>query len=274
MVTGATRGVGRGIAEVLGECGVTVYVTGRSSEATGLTNQSGATVETVADSVSARGGEGIAFPCDHRNDQQIAELFRAVRDDAGRLDILVNNVIGWGQELDDIDAQDAIERWRAPMWDRPITNWDGNMTVGVRSHVVACHQAIPLMIETADNGLVVFTSERPDETPNADLGIDVRAHAVARLVYSLSHQLESHRIASTAVVPGFPRTETVRRSYDEGHPYFKDWTDREFIEKTESVHFTGRAVAMLSADSSVMSHTGRVLEVSELASHYGFADIE
>lgn len=274
VVTGATRGVGRGIAEVLGECGATVFVTGRSSDESGLTNEIGATVEDVADAVTTLGGKGVSFRCDHADDQQIADLFRTVRNETGQLDILVNNVIGWGEELDDVSTDDALESWRASMWDRPMSNWDGNMTVGVRSHVVACREAIPLMIDSAGNGTIIFTSEKPQEQPNQDLGIDVRAHAIARLTYSLSSQLEPHRIASMAVVPGFPRTETVRSSYENGHPYFKGWTDEEFIEKTESVHFTGRAVAMLSADMAVMSQTGQVLEVSQLANHYGFADSE
>lgn len=274
VVTGATRGVGRGIAEVLGECGATVFVTGRSSDQSGLTNEIGTTVEDVADAITALGGKGIGLRCDHADDQQIAGLFRTVRNETGRLDILVNNVVGWGEELDDVSTDDALESWRASMWDRPMSNWDGNMTIGVRSHVVACREAIPLMIESDSGGVIVFTSEKPEAQPNPDLGIDVRAHTIERLTYSLSNQLEPHRIAAMAVVPGFPRTETVRSSYKDGHPYFEGWTEEDFIEKTESVHFTGRAVAMLYADTAVMSQTGQVLEVSQLASRYGFADSE
>lgn len=274
VVTGSTRGIGRGIAEVLGACGATVYVTGRSSNQSGMTNEVGATVEEVAEAVERFGGIGKSVQCDHSDDEQVAELFREVQRDSNRLDILVNNVIGWGLELDEIENEGALEKMRAPMWERPLSNWDGNMTVGTRAHVVACREAIPVMLQRNTNGLIVFSSEPPSETPTSDLGSDVRAHAVARISLSLSSQLQPYGIASNVVVPGFPRTEIVTKKRREGHPYFDGWTDDEFVSRTQSVYFTGRGVAQLASDPFVMKQSGKLFLGSELATIYDFQDTE
>src|SRR5437016_998187 len=95
VVTGASRGVGKGVAEVLGECGAIVYVTGRSTRAVERGGEAPGTVEETAELVTSAGGTGIAAVCDHADEAQVAALFdRVGEEQGGRLDLLVNNA--WG----------------------------------------------------------------------------------------------------------------------------------------------------------------------------------
>ncbi len=273
VVKGASRGVGRGIAEVLGECGATVYVSARSTRESPTTGDVELTIEAVAEEIGRRGGVGIPVRCDHGSETDIEQLFRQVQAGSGQLDILVNNVIGWGQEPPAPDLKDELKRMIAPMWRRHIANWDGNFHVGLRSHFIACRFGIPLMLERKQR-VIVFIGERPDAEPNPDLSIDVRAHATARLAFSLARQLKPHGIASLLLYPGFPRTEGILENWDTKHPYFSRWTREDFFARTESVHYAGRAVAVLASDPDIMSKSGLVLGVHEVAHSYGFTDVD
>lgn len=272
-VTGASRGVGRGIAEVLGECGATVYVSARSTRGSPTSGDEAQTVEAVAEEIERRGGTGIAVPCDHGSEIETERLFQRINAEQGRLDILVNNVVGWDSEPAAPDVADELNRWRAPLWERDIANWDGNFHVGLRSHFLACRFGIPLMLGR-EGGLVLFTSERPDAEPKADLSMDVRAHATARFAFVLGRQLVPHGIASVVLIPGFPRTEVIVANWESEHPYFAGWTREDFLSKTESTHFAGRAVAALAADPEMLTHTGQVLGAQEVARAHNFTDVD
>jgi NAD(P)-dependent dehydrogenase (short-subunit alcohol dehydrogenase family) len=273
VVTGASRGVGRGVAEVLGECGATVYVSARSTRESPTTGNPEQTIEAVVKEIERRGGVGIPIKCDHGYEADIERLFKQVETDSGRLDILVNNVIGWEQEPPAPDVKDDLKRMIAPMWQRPVSNWDGNFHVGLRSHFLACRFGIPLMLERKQ-GIIVFTGERPNAEPNPDLSIDIRAHATARFAFSLAQRLKRRGITSLLLYPGFPRTEGILNNWNTEHSYFSGWTREDFFAKTESTHYTGRAVAMLAADPDVMSQTGLTLGVHEVARSYGFTDVD
>lgn len=273
VVTGASRGVGRGVAEVLGECGATVYVSARSTREHPSSGDPQQTIEGVAEEVTRRGGAGVPVRCDHGSDADIERLFARVESEQGRLDLLVNNVVGWGDEFAAEEARNDLARWTAPMWERSVANWDGNMRVGLRSHFLACRAGIPLMLGR-ERAIVVFTGERPDNDPNPDLGIDIRAHATARLAFALASQLEPHAIAALVVYPGFPRTEGIVENFESGHGYFAGWSREDFLKRTESPHYTGRAIATLAADPGAISKSGRVLGVHEIAREYDFTDID
>lgn len=274
VVTGASQGVGRGVAEVLGECGATVYVSARSTRRSPAAEDPERTIEAVAEEIERRGGVGVPVRCDHGSEADIEQLFRQVEADCGRLDVLVNNVIGWGmEEFSQPDHPDNFLNMIAPIWKRHVSNWDGNFHVGLRSHFIACRFGIPLMLERKQ-GLIVFTGERPDLEPNPDLSIDVRAHATARFAFTLARRLEPHGVASLLLYPGFPRTEGILKNWETGHRYFTGWTHEDFLARTESPHYTGRAVAMLAADADVMSRSGVVLGVHEAAREYGFTDMD
>jgi NAD(P)-dependent dehydrogenase (short-subunit alcohol dehydrogenase family) len=254
LVTGASRGVGRGVAEVLGECGATVYVTGRRN---------------ALDDVAASIG-GISVRCDHADDEQVRALFERIGKDHGRLDAMVCNAISWGPDDFGGDGNAAA---MAKLWKKPMKWWDTNFTVGVRSHLACCHFGLPLMLRSG--GLVVFTSEYPQSDPkHQDVVLDTRAHAIARMAAVIAEQLRKKHVACSVVVPGFPRTEMILESWENKNEYFKGWTEEDFYAKTESVQYSGRAVAALAADPDVMQRTGEVFRTLDLAKAYSFTDVD
>src|SRR5580704_11277970 len=139
LVTGASRGAGRAIAAVLGEHGATVYVTGRSVRGQPTTDNLPGTIEESAEEVTRRGGQGIALRCDHADEDDVRSLFLKIRDEQGRLDLLVNNA--WG-------GYEREHLMPAYFWQAPLRLWDGMFERGLRAHILATYFAIPLMIET------------------------------------------------------------------------------------------------------------------------------
>lgn len=250
VVTGASRGVGRGIAEVLGECKATVYVTGRS--VTGATTEEfPGTVDETAAAVDGRGGSGVAVRCDHTDDEQVADLFRRIGSEQSRLDLLVNNVWGGYEAYD--------ETFGAPFWEQPVARWDRMFVAGVRAHHTASRLAVPLMLGQR-RGLIVNTSYGRVGRRLANLMYDVAKTAIDRMVFYMAEELREHGIAALALYPGFTRTELVLRYYG-GDP-----------SGTTSPAYVGRAVAALAGDADVMARTGRAVSVDELAREYGFED--
>ena len=138
VVTGASRGAGRAIAAVLGERGATVYVTGRSSRAEPQPGRTAGTVEDTADEVTTRGGEGIPVVCDHTDDAQVEALFDRIGRERGRIDLLVNNV--WG-------GYERMNEFSGPFWTQPVdVHWRGMFEAGLRAHLLAARHATPLML--------------------------------------------------------------------------------------------------------------------------------
>jgi NAD(P)-dependent dehydrogenase (short-subunit alcohol dehydrogenase family) len=250
VVTGASRGVGRGIAEVLGQCGATVYVTGRSVRGKTTEDLPG-TVDETADAVTAGGGTGIPVRCDHTNDREVEALFRRVLSEGARLDLLVNNVWGGYEGYD--------ETFGAPFWEQPLTRWDGMFNAGVRAHYTASRLAVPIMLPHG-GGLIVSTSYGDERRRLANLMYDVAKLAVDRMAAYMAEELREHGIATVALYPGFTRTELVLRHYG-GDP-----------GGTHSPLYVGRAVAVLAGDGSVLKKSGGALAVDEIAREYGFED--
>src|SRR5581483_4855955 len=122
VVTGASRGVGKGIALALGEAGATVYVTGRSDTG-GTTESLPGTIQETADAVTERGGEGVGVGCDHTADAEVEALFARVKQEQGRLDLLVNNVWGGYEQHD-------MRGFVAPFWEQPLRHWSGMFEAG------------------------------------------------------------------------------------------------------------------------------------------------
>lgn len=267
VVAGATRGVGRGIAEVLGTCGAYVYLTGRSTRADAGSNPE-RTVEAVAESIAAAGGRAQAIVCDHRRDGDVERLFARVREEQGGLDILVSNQIGWG----DTPTDDDYERRR--LWQRPLSWWDDNFDAGVRGHVANCRYGIPLMLER-EGAIVLFTGEKAaaDAADAWDAVYDLRATIAARMVTLLAHQLRSKHIAAVLLYPGWTRTEAqIDLVKSGGYPAVRSF--EEYLEKTVSPHYAGRAAAALAADANAMELSGSIQSSRQLAERYGFTDID
>lgn len=265
VVTGASRGAGRGIAQELGAAGATVYVTGRSTRAGARTNDRPETIEETADLVSALGGAGIPVRVDHTVDAEVAALFAQVKAEQGRLDILVNNI--WG--LHDRHWADGPVPG-GPFWAEPDMPWDLMMKAGPRAHLVASRSAIPLMLEHS-GGLIVTTTFYDQGKYTGNFWYDLAKNALNRLAFAMAQELKSHGIASLAVSPGFMRTELVLASVRASEA---NWREFPALANTETPRYVGRAVAALAADPDVMAKTGRCLTVGELAREYGFTDID
>jgi NAD(P)-dependent dehydrogenase (short-subunit alcohol dehydrogenase family) len=265
VVTGASRGAGRGIALELGAAGATVYVTGRSTGGGATTDDVPGTIDETAREVTGRGGHGIAVRCDHTIDADVESLFGRVRDDHGRLDILVNNVWG-GYENSECRPLPMV-----PFWEQPLQQWDRMFTAGVRAHLTASRLAAPLMLPRR-RGLIVSTTANLEALPYMrNLFYDLAKHTVARLVWALAQELRSHDIAALAVAPGFMRTERVVEAFRRAGA--ADAINGPGGPK-ETTAYLGRAIVALASDPKVMEKSGQVVEVGTLAREYGFTDVD
>lgn len=254
VVTGASRGGGRGIALVLGEEGATVYVTGRSVRGEPTPRNLPETIDETAEMVTARGGAGIPVRCDHTVDAEVEALFEHVQKEQGQLDILVNNV--WG-------GYEDFESWDDPFWEQPLWRWDKMFTAGVRAHYTASHFAVPLMLPN-HQGLIVNTTFWDRGKCLTNLFYDLAKTAINRMAYAMALELREYSIAAVALSPGWMRTEEVMRH---------DHTPEE-LARTESVEYIGRAVVALATDPNIMQKSGNTLMVGDLAREYGFTDID
>jgi NAD(P)-dependent dehydrogenase (short-subunit alcohol dehydrogenase family) len=264
VVTGASRGIGRGIARALGEAGATVYVTGRSTRAGVRTEDLPGAIEDTADEVTARGGRGIPVRCDHTVDDDVRALFERVRGEQGRLDVLVNNA--WG-------GYEHYFEWKQAgphFWEQPFAAlWERMFTAGLRAQFVASCLAAPLMLPQR-SGLIVSTVAW-DHDKYLGSFYDVAKHAIVRMIFGLATELHKHGIAAVAVAPGFTRTERVLAAFgtDEAH-----WREVPGLKDTETPEYVGRAVVALAADPEGLRHSGRAYRAGELAQEYGFTDVD
>jgi NAD(P)-dependent dehydrogenase (short-subunit alcohol dehydrogenase family) len=232
-VTGASRGVGRGVAVALGSAGWIVYVTARSSAA-GLTGHLPGTIEATAGAVTAAGGQGVAVTCDHRDDAAVEAVADRIAATQGRLDLLVNSVWGGYERLN----AGAWEEWNAPLWEQPLELFDGMFAGGVRAHYVALARSAPLLISTAGS-LVVTVSFAVPEASQHQFGAAYAMSKAAddRLALAAAVQLRAYGVASLAVHPGLVRTEGVLQ--------FAEHLDMADSQSPEGV---GRAVIALAHD--------------------------
>jgi dehydrogenase/reductase SDR family member 1 len=249
IVTGASRGVGKGVALGLGEAGATVYVTGRTVTPGALPG----TVGQTADEVTALGGKGVAVVCDHANDDEVRALFDRVFADEGKLDVLVNNAFG---------IPDG--RVIGPFWELPISQWDTIHRVGLRSHFVAGVLAAPKMI-AAGRGLIVNVSSFGARHYAISVAYGVGKAGVDRMTRDMARELKPHGVCVVSLWPGVVKTERLlveaaRLGYDPN--------------EGESPQLSGRAVAAVAADPDRMAKSGSSLVVAELAREYGFTDLD
>jgi NAD(P)-dependent dehydrogenase (short-subunit alcohol dehydrogenase family) len=265
VVTGASRGAGRGIALALAEEGATVYVTGRSARGDSTRpDLPGATVDDTAELVTARGGAGIAVRCDHTADEQVEALFERVTREQDRLDLLVNNA--WGG-YEDYGSDAAFD---AAFWEQPLWRWDRMFDAGVRAHYTASRFAAPLMMARRQ-GLIVSTTFWDRGKALSNLPYDLAKTAINRLAYLLALELRAYNVAAVAVSPGWMRTEAVLQHYAIAEDGWRDIPD---LARTESTLYVGRAIAALAADPEVMTKSGQVLATGDLAREYGFTDVD
>ena len=242
VVTGASRGVGKGVALGLAEAGATVYSTGR----------------TVAEEPAEMSGRVISVRCDHTDDREVETTFRRVLDERGRLDVLVNNVWGGYEGM----IEDGVFTWARPFWEQPVWRWDKMFAAGVRAHYVASQHAARAMVAQGA-GLVVNISFWAAQKHVGNVAYGVAKAATDKLTADAAHELRPHGVAVVSLYPGLVRTEKVLEA-----AAFLD------LSNSESPRFVGRAVAALASDPEVMGKSGRVLVAAALAREYGFTDTD
>ncbi len=245
LVTGATRGVGHGIALGLSEASATVYVTGRSID------------EAVAAAIAQAGGVAIAVPCDHRDDAQVEAVFERIRSEQGRLDVLVNNAWG-GYEGMMEEGEFTREK---PFWEQPLWRWEAMVDVGLRGAYVASQQAARMMVAQG-SGLIVNISDLAAQRYTSNVAYGVAKAATDRMTQDMALELRESNVAVVSLYPGLVRTESVLAAgvFD--------------LSNSESPQFQGRAVAALAADGEVMGRSGQVVVSAELGVEYGFEDVD
>ncbi|MGC4394391.1 SDR family oxidoreductase [Hydrogenophaga sp. T2] len=274
VVTGASRGAGRGCAIELGAAGATVYVTGRSRRAKpapgyeqilSLSNlhRVPGSIDETAEEVTRAGGRGIAVSCDHSDEAQVQALFDRVQHEHGRLDLLINNA--WGGH----EAFDGV--FQAPFWERPMVQWDAMFDRGVRNHLLSSRLAAPIFVRQGQGLIVTTTFWDGDKYMRGNLFYDLAKAAMTRLAFGMAQDLRPHGVTSVAVSPGWMRTEFVLASHQTDETR---WHEQPALARTESPRYLGRAIVALASDPKVLERSGNVLRVGDLARLYGFTDID
>jgi NAD(P)-dependent dehydrogenase (short-subunit alcohol dehydrogenase family) len=252
VVTGASRGAGKGIALALGEAGATVYVTGRSAHP-GDSPYVGTVGETAA-LIDEAGGVGVPVALDHAEDTAVADLFARVAREHGRLDILVNN------------AAKLAPAKPGGFWNNPLDMAD-LITVGLRSHYVAAYHAAPLLIANA-RGLIVNTSHYGAVAYFQGPAYGAQKAGSDKMAADMAKELRPHHVAAVSIWMGGLLTERAAAHMASLPPQ-----DRPNV-KRESPQFTGRVIAALYAQHDMMSYSGRTLIGAELGSQLGVTDID
>ena len=245
VVTGSSRGIGRGTAIALGEAGATVYVTGRTS------GEGELTIEATAAQVDAEGGRGIPVQVDHGDDEQIAALFARIKSESGHLDLLVNNVYK-------IPSPPA---WGGGFWDHPIQIWDDQVGIGLRAHYVASWHAAPLLFEAGAGALIVNVSSPGGESYHFSSSYGSGKAGLDRLTADMALELEPKGVAAISLYPGGVSTEFIIEVSGGKTP-----------PDLQTPLFVGRSIAALASCGQAIDRTGSVQWVEDLADEFGFVD--
>jgi NAD(P)-dependent dehydrogenase (short-subunit alcohol dehydrogenase family) len=267
LVTGATRGAGRGTAVALGEAGATVYCTGRSTRAGRSEYDRPETIEETADLVTAAGGTGIAVRVDHLEPDQVRSLVERIDADHGRLDVLVNDV--WGGE--------RLFEWDTPVWEHDLANGLRLLRLAIDTHLIASHVALPLLIRSPGGLVVEMTDGTGDynaERYRNSIFYDLAKTSVLRLAFAQSVELAPHGGTAVALTPGWLRSEMMLEVYGVTEETWREAANPHFAAISESPRFVGRAVAALAADPDRQRHNGGSFSSGGLAREYGFTDVD
>lgn len=268
LVAGATRGAGRGIAVELGAAGATVYVTGRSVAGRPSEYNRPETIEETAALVTAAGGKGIAIQVDHLVAEQVRALVARVSAEQGRLDILVNDI--WGGE--------KLFEWNKAVWQHDLENGLRLLRLGVDTHLITAHHALPLLIERP-GGLLVEVTDGTAAYNAAHYRLspfyDLAKVSVTRMAWAHAKDLAPHGATAVSLTPGWLRSEMMLEAFGVTEANWRDATAKvpHFVI-SETPRFVGRAVAALAADPDRARWNGQSLSSGGLAQIYGFTDLD
>jgi NAD(P)-dependent dehydrogenase (short-subunit alcohol dehydrogenase family) len=272
LVAGATRGAGRGIARMLGEAGATVYCTGRSSHAQPNTTSHHyagrpETIEETAEMVDSAGGRGISIRVDHTEEAEVVALFKRVKREEKRLDVLVNVLTG-----------SPVKSW-SPFWKLSVDEGQAMLAAWLWPHVITCRHAVPLML-AGKSGLIVEIVEQDAIGYHGHFFFDLTETSLKRLAYALAEELAPHGVSALAITPGFMRTEAILEQFGVSEADWKEAAESNAMAKrfgfinSETPCFVGRAVAALAADPKVARWSGGVYSSWGLSQVYGFTDLD
>jgi NAD(P)-dependent dehydrogenase (short-subunit alcohol dehydrogenase family) len=266
LVTGATRGAGRGIAVELGAAGATVYVTGRTTRTQSSPMNRAETIEDTADLVTAAGGTGIPVRVDHSDREQVARLVeRIAAEQAGRLDVLVNDI--WGG--------DPLIEWSKRFWEHPLEDGLRAIHNSIDTHLITSALAAPMKIARGRGLIVEMTDGTGRDGYRGNLYYDLAKQAMIRLAEGEAAELRPHGVTALALTPGFLRSEAVLDHFGVTAETWRNAIakDRHFAA-SETPRFVGRAVVALASDPDVARFSGQALSSWELAREYGFDDVD
>jgi NAD(P)-dependent dehydrogenase (short-subunit alcohol dehydrogenase family) len=255
VVTGASRGAGKGIALALGAEGATVYVTGRSQKE-GDAPLPG-TIHTTAEAITKAGGKGIAVGVDHSKDEQVKALFEQVKREQGRLDILVNNAT--------VIHDTLIEK--GGFWEKPLEQVE-ILDVGLRSGYVASWYAAPLMV-AQKGGLIAFTSSFGASCYMHGPAYGAQKVGVDKFAKDMGVDLRKHGVVAVSIWMGMLKTDRTRRVMDADAAKYAG-----FWDIAENPEFTGHLLGALYRDPKRLDKSGQVFVGAELAEEYGLKDID
>jgi len=261
LVTGASRGIGRGIALALGSEGATVYITGRTLE---LTSKAPGSLNITAEEVNARGGVAIPVQCDHGVDEEIHRLFDKIKKDHGRIDLLVNNAYK--------GVNTIIKNSPVPFWEQPVESWDDCIHVGLRCHFIAAQDAAKMMVNQKD-GLIVNVSSAGALFNFFTTPYGVGKAGLDKMSEMCGKELKEHNVTCVSLWPGLVQTETLMAA--------KDQLEKNEIEgvklkmsRGETVEYAGRAIVGLMNDKNLPAKSGKTIGTADLGAEYGFTDVD
>ncbi|XP_022100924.1 dehydrogenase/reductase SDR family member 1-like [Acanthaster planci] len=265
LVTGASRGIGRGIALQLGEAGATVYVTGRSLDPKGEGKPG--SLRDAADEIEGRGGKCIPVQCDHGDDEQVKLLFERIsKEQNGRLDILVNNAYSAISAL--------LTTIGKTFWEMPVSMWDTINRVGLRGHYVATWHAAQMMVP-AKQGLIVNISSHGGLFYFLNAPYCVGKIGCDRMAVDCGLELKKNNVAMLSLWPGPAKTELVLEKWTaEDRTDFEKASYEYVMKYGETIEYSGKVIAHLARDPKIMNKTGRIFITAELGYEYGFRDID
>jgi NAD(P)-dependent dehydrogenase (short-subunit alcohol dehydrogenase family) len=253
VVTGASRGIGKGVALALGSQGATVYITGRT-QAPGEHSLPGTISETAA-TITAAGGVGIAVACDHADDDQVKALFEQIASEQGHIDILVNNVTAL--------APDILNP--PPFWTKSLGLAD-EIIVGLRSAYVSSYYAAPLLLQSK-KALIANISYYGAVSYHLDPAYGATKAGLDKMTWDMAQDFKTYGVAVVSIWPGHTATEKAVSLISQIPG------GRERIESLETPQFTGRVIEALYGDPDLMKKSGQVVIGAEAAIDYSFTDL-
>ncbi|XP_040825281.1 dehydrogenase/reductase SDR family member 1-like [Ochotona curzoniae] len=258
VVTGASRGIGRGIALQLCQAGATVYITGRHLD----------TLQATAQEAQARGGRCVPVVCDSSQESEVRSLFEQVnREQHGRLDVLVNNAYA--------GVQPILNCRNKAFWECPATIWDDINNVGLRGHYLCSVYGARMMVP-AGRGLIVVVSSMGGLQYLFSVPYGVGKAACDRLAADCAYELRRHGVSYVSLWPGLVQTELMKEQMEKEH-LSKDPTLKLLksqFSSAETTEVSGKCVVALATDPNILSLSGKVLPSCDLARRYGFRDVD